>query len=103
MLSLVDSHSSLSQKKDKNTDRSLAHEQQISSSFHSLKKHALYLQQAAQPHTQKQQTQNKREPPQTRKSNIYQRRWKYSFTHTTTTAPINSISIYKTESVSHKL
>jgi len=35
MLSFVDSHSSLSQKKDKNTDRSLAHSHQLSSSLRS--------------------------------------------------------------------
>jgi hypothetical protein len=37
MLSLADSHSSLSQKKDKNTDRSLAHLAVLHSVFHSQK------------------------------------------------------------------
>jgi hypothetical protein len=71
MLSFVDSHSSLSQKKDKNTDRSLAHSHQLSSSSRSSEKHALYPQQKPQNRTRKTtNNEHKREPPQTRKSNI---------------------------------
>jgi hypothetical protein len=53
MLSFVDSHSSLSQKKDKNTDRSLAHSHQLSSSSRSSEStHFIHSKKAAEPHTQ---------------------------------------------------
>jgi len=77
MLSFVDSHSSLSQKKDKNTDRSLAHSHQLSFSLRSSEStHFIRSKKKLQNRTRKTTTQNKREPPQTRKSNIYQRRRK---------------------------
>jgi len=54
MLSFVDSHSSLSQKKDKNTDRSLAHSHQLSSSLRSSEStHFIRSKKAAEPHTRK--------------------------------------------------
>jgi len=104
MLSFVDSHSSLSLRRKTKTQIE-ALRTRTNSPPHCARRKARTLSAAKKPQnrTRKTTTQNKREPPQTRKSNIYQRRRKYRFPHTTTAAPINSISIYKTESVFPKL
>jgi hypothetical protein len=61
MLSFVDSHSSLSQKKDKNTDRSLAHSHQLSFSLRSSEStHFIHSKKATEPHTQNNNTKQKR-------------------------------------------
>jgi hypothetical protein len=70
MPSFVESHSSLSQKKDKNTDRSLAHSHYTVFIIPLVKIRVLYLQQAAEPDTQNNKRKQKTDTPQMRKSNI---------------------------------
>ena len=64
---------------------------------------ALHISQYSTPYsTRKKQTETKQKP-QNAQVQYHQRCRKHRFPHTTTTAPINSILIYKTESVFPKL
>jgi len=98
MLSVADSHSSLSQKKDKNTDRSLAHSH--IRPHHSTRQNARRSSTASRRITHTKLT-NRKQKTEAANAQVqyYQRRREYGFPHTTTTAPINSILFYKTESV----
>jgi hypothetical protein len=106
MPSFVESHSSLSQKKDKKHRSKPCAFSHYTRPHHPTRQNTRPLSAASRRtrHTSNNKRKQKTDTPRKRASPIfYQRRRAHGFPHTTTTAPINSILFYKTESVFPKL